>query len=96
MKSYLIFKWYLINAPFSYCRFVRFLTFDECHDAIATLHKRVLGNKAITVEYAAETKDKLEGKKGDLNVEIKLLFLDHLNTLIVWRRYVVNCLLVFY
>ncbi|XP_074619378.1 uncharacterized protein LOC141878360 [Acropora palmata] len=43
--------------------FVRFLTFDECHDAISTLHKRVLGNKAITVEYAAETKDKLEGKK---------------------------------
>ena len=79
MKSYLIFKWYLINAPFSYRRFVRFLTCDECHDAISTLHKRVLGNKVITVEYAAETKDKLEGKKGDLNVEIKL-FLDHLNT----------------
>lgn len=43
--------------------FVRFLTCDECHDAISTLHKRVLGNKVITVEYAAETKDKLEGKK---------------------------------
>lgn len=43
------------------------------------LHGRVLGNKAIIVEYAAETKDKLERKKGDLKVEIKL-FLDHLNT----------------
>ena len=39
----------------------------------------MLGNKAIIVEYAAETKDKLEGKESDLNVDSKL-FLDHPNT----------------
>ncbi|XP_066017713.1 uncharacterized protein [Pocillopora verrucosa] len=39
--------------------FIRYCTLDECHDAIALLHGRLLGNSTITVEYASETKGRM-------------------------------------
>ena len=43
-------------------RFIRFCTLGECHDAVSLLHGRLLGNRTITVEYACETKDRLQGE----------------------------------
>ena len=42
-------------------RFIRFCTLDECRDAVSMFHGRFLGNRTITVEYACETKDRLQG-----------------------------------
>lgn len=41
--------------------FIRFCTLDECRDAVSMLHGRLLGNRTITVEYACETKERLQG-----------------------------------
>ena len=45
--------------------FIRYCTLDECRDAIAMLHGRLLGNSTITVEYASETKGRMSCDDSD-------------------------------
>jgi len=58
------FKLFLIRR-FFVVSFVRFCTLDECRDAVAMLHGRMLGNKTITVEFACETKERLASEDPD-------------------------------
>lgn len=52
--------------------FVRYLTLEECSDAVSMLHGRLLGNRTITVEYACETKERLQGSDpSDLPLDKK-------------------------
>ena len=52
------FKLFLTHI-FFLVSFIRFCTLDECRDAVAMLHGRLLGNRTITVEFACETKERL-------------------------------------
>ena len=50
---------------FFLCRFIRFCTLEEAKDAVSELNGSVLGNKAIVVELASETRERLAGEEEE-------------------------------
>ena len=41
---------------------MRYSTLEECRDALVDLHGRKIGNRTLFVEYACETRQRLENE----------------------------------